>query len=139
MAHDALGAHARDELGISTSFSARPIQAASARALVDRPVSYLDTEGAAKAPYPCRATSEWDGQSCPGVPSGGGFQPALELLHLHGAVGHRRKTYRGGGQFCPRLAAPQGFSLHFASEDPGWFHRHFSTTTKVMSSVCGMP
>jgi hypothetical protein len=32
MAHDALGAHARDELGISTSFSARPIQAALASA-----------------------------------------------------------------------------------------------------------
>ena len=28
MAHDALGAHARDELGISVAFSARPIQAA---------------------------------------------------------------------------------------------------------------
>jgi VIT1/CCC1 family predicted Fe2+/Mn2+ transporter len=28
MAHDALGAHARDELGISTASSARPIQAA---------------------------------------------------------------------------------------------------------------
>jgi len=28
MAHDALGAHARDELGISTTLSARPIQAA---------------------------------------------------------------------------------------------------------------
>src|ERR1700676_3846394 len=28
MAHDALGAHARDELGISTAFRARPIQAA---------------------------------------------------------------------------------------------------------------
>ncbi len=32
MAHDALGAHARDELGISASFSARPIQAALASA-----------------------------------------------------------------------------------------------------------
>jgi vacuolar iron transporter family protein len=32
MAHDALGAHARDELGISTAFSARPIQAALASA-----------------------------------------------------------------------------------------------------------
>ncbi len=32
MAHDALGAHARDELGISTSFRARPIQAALASA-----------------------------------------------------------------------------------------------------------
>ncbi len=32
MAHDALGAHARDELGISEAFSARPIQAALASA-----------------------------------------------------------------------------------------------------------
>jgi len=32
MAHDALGAHARDELGISETFSARPMQAALASA-----------------------------------------------------------------------------------------------------------
>jgi len=32
MAHDALGAHARDELGISPAFTARPIQAALASA-----------------------------------------------------------------------------------------------------------
>jgi len=32
MAHDALGAHARDELGISTTLSARPVQAALASA-----------------------------------------------------------------------------------------------------------
>lgn len=32
MAHDALGAHARDELGISAAFSAQPIQAALASA-----------------------------------------------------------------------------------------------------------
>ncbi len=32
MAHDAIGAHARDELGISETFSARPLQAASASA-----------------------------------------------------------------------------------------------------------
>ena len=32
MAHDALGAHARDELGISTTLSARPLQAALASA-----------------------------------------------------------------------------------------------------------
>jgi len=32
MAHDAIGAHARDELGISTTLSARPIQAALASA-----------------------------------------------------------------------------------------------------------
>lgn len=32
MAHDALGSHARDELGINESFSARPIQAAFASA-----------------------------------------------------------------------------------------------------------
>ena len=33
MAHDALGAHARDELGISETFSARPLQAALASAV----------------------------------------------------------------------------------------------------------
>lgn len=33
MAHDALGAHARDELGISEAFSARPVQAALASAM----------------------------------------------------------------------------------------------------------
>ncbi len=33
MAHDALGAHARDELGISTTLRARPLQAAVASAL----------------------------------------------------------------------------------------------------------
>ena len=32
MAHDALGTHARDELGISVTFRARPIQAALASA-----------------------------------------------------------------------------------------------------------
>jgi VIT1/CCC1 family predicted Fe2+/Mn2+ transporter len=32
MAHDALGAHARDELGISTTLTARPVQAALASA-----------------------------------------------------------------------------------------------------------
>ena len=32
MAHDALGAHARDELGISVTLSARPVQAALASA-----------------------------------------------------------------------------------------------------------
>lgn len=32
MAHDALGAHARDELGISATFAARPVQAALASA-----------------------------------------------------------------------------------------------------------
>ena len=32
MAHDALGAHARDELGISAAFAARPVQAALASA-----------------------------------------------------------------------------------------------------------
>jgi VIT1/CCC1 family predicted Fe2+/Mn2+ transporter len=32
MAHDAIGAHARDELGISDTLSARPIQAALASA-----------------------------------------------------------------------------------------------------------
>jgi vacuolar iron transporter family protein len=33
MAHDSLGAHGRDELGISDAFTARPIQAALASAI----------------------------------------------------------------------------------------------------------
>ncbi|NNM61498.1 MAG: VIT family protein [Steroidobacteraceae bacterium] len=33
MAHDALGSHARDELGLSTTLSARPVQAAAVSAL----------------------------------------------------------------------------------------------------------
>jgi VIT1/CCC1 family predicted Fe2+/Mn2+ transporter len=33
MAHDALGAHARDELGITTALAARPLQAAAASAM----------------------------------------------------------------------------------------------------------
>jgi VIT1/CCC1 family predicted Fe2+/Mn2+ transporter len=33
MAHDALGAHARDELGLSETLAARPLQAAGASAL----------------------------------------------------------------------------------------------------------
>jgi len=33
MAHDALGAHARDELGITPAFAARPLQAAGASAV----------------------------------------------------------------------------------------------------------
>jgi hypothetical protein len=33
MAHDAIGAHARDELGITETLRARPIQAAFASAL----------------------------------------------------------------------------------------------------------
>lgn len=36
MAHDALGAHARDELGISDTLSARPVQAALASAARSR-------------------------------------------------------------------------------------------------------
>ena len=36
MAHDALGAHARDELGISDTLSARPVQAALASAATFR-------------------------------------------------------------------------------------------------------
>ena len=43
MAHDALGAHARDELGISETLRARPIQAALASAAA----------GAAAVPVDC--------------------------------------------------------------------------------------
>ena len=40
MAHDALGAHARDELGISEFMTARPIQAALASAAAARSLSF---------------------------------------------------------------------------------------------------
>lgn len=40
MAHDAIGAHARDELGISDTLSVRPVQAALASAASIRPESF---------------------------------------------------------------------------------------------------
>lgn len=51
MAHDALGAHARDELGITETFSARPIQAAltSAAAFASGAIVPLATVAAAPA------------------------------------------------------------------------------------------
>jgi VIT1/CCC1 family predicted Fe2+/Mn2+ transporter len=50
MAHDALGAHARDELGISTVHAARPIQAAFASAATFAAGAALPLAVAAAAP-----------------------------------------------------------------------------------------
>ena len=50
MAHDALGAHARDELGISEAFSAQPIQAALASAASFTVGAPLPLAAAALAP-----------------------------------------------------------------------------------------
>ncbi|WPC68812.1 VIT family protein [Rhodoferax ferrireducens] len=50
MQHDALGAHARDELGISDTFSARPIQAALASAASFAVGSVLPLAATALAP-----------------------------------------------------------------------------------------
>ncbi|MGL6108807.1 MAG: VIT1/CCC1 transporter family protein [Rubrivivax sp.] len=52
MAHDALGAHARDELGISQTMSARPVQAALASAASFALGAALPLAVAALAPMP---------------------------------------------------------------------------------------
>ncbi|HXU90231.1 MAG TPA: VIT1/CCC1 transporter family protein, partial [Methylomirabilota bacterium] len=52
MAHDALGAHARDELGISETLSARPIQAAVTSALAFAIGAALPLAVAALVPAP---------------------------------------------------------------------------------------
>ena len=52
MAHDALGAHARDELGISQAFSAQPVQAALASAVSFAVGAALPLAVAALAPGP---------------------------------------------------------------------------------------
>ena len=52
MAHDALGAHARDELGISEAFSAKPIQAALASAASFAVGAVLPLAVTALAPAP---------------------------------------------------------------------------------------
>jgi VIT1/CCC1 family predicted Fe2+/Mn2+ transporter len=52
MAHDALGAHARDELGISATFSARPLQAALASAASFAVGALLPLVVTAAAPEP---------------------------------------------------------------------------------------
>lgn len=58
-AHDALGAHARDELGISEAFSARPLQAAWASAASFAVGAALPLAVAALAPR--SATAAWIG------------------------------------------------------------------------------
>jgi VIT1/CCC1 family predicted Fe2+/Mn2+ transporter len=52
MAHDALGAHARDELGISTALNARPVQAALASAASFAVGAALPLAVTALAPQP---------------------------------------------------------------------------------------
>jgi vacuolar iron transporter family protein len=52
MAHDALGAHARDELGISEALTARPVQAAMASAASFTAGAALPLAVAAVAPIP---------------------------------------------------------------------------------------
>ena len=52
MAHDPLGAHARDELGISTAFSAQPVQAALASAASFAVGAALPLGAAAVVPGP---------------------------------------------------------------------------------------
>lgn len=57
MAHDALGAHARDELGLSTTLSARPLQAALASAATFAVGAALPLLVATVVPAPALAVS----------------------------------------------------------------------------------
>lgn len=57
MAHDALGSHARDELGLSAGFRARPLQAALASAASFAAGAVLPLLVAALAPQPVRMIS----------------------------------------------------------------------------------
>jgi VIT1/CCC1 family predicted Fe2+/Mn2+ transporter len=93
MQHDALGAHARDELGISESLSARPVQAALASAASFAAGALLPLAVVALVPGPA------------GRPRGPGRRRrrlggrmACHLLGCarHGAHGRRRLAVRSG-------------------------------------------
>lgn len=84
MAHDALAAHARDELGISETTAARPIQAAMASAATFAVGAALPLLVALLAPPPLRVMAV--------------FATALVFLALLGAVGAR------AGGAAPRRA-----------------------------------
>lgn len=56
-AHDALGAHARDELGLSTTTAARPLQAAGASAVSFAAGAVLPIAAAALSPRPVMAVA----------------------------------------------------------------------------------
>jgi VIT1/CCC1 family predicted Fe2+/Mn2+ transporter len=75
MAHDALGAHARDELGISTALSARPVQAALTSAVTFAAGAALPLAAALAAPA---------GSTAPAVAG-----TSLLFLTALGAIGAR--------------------------------------------------
>ena len=133
MAHDALGAHARDELGITETLSARPLQAALASAWLrggrrpaapghrPRPEARLLPSSLAR-PWP--ASRSW-GSGARGRGAGDGGCPARHLLGGAGHGAHRRRRgalrHRGvsagheGAPLRPRTRhAPAGFQERLA-------------------------
>ncbi len=137
MAHDALGAHARDELGISTALRARPIQAALASA-----GSFV--VGAA---LPLAVTSIAPAAGLIPLVSG----TSLLFLALLGglaaraggagvALGAMRVTFWGALAMAATasvgalLGTPQ-LGLEHRAE----FHGYLSTNTKVISPICSTP
>lgn len=131
MAHDALEAHARDELGISAATRARPLQAALASALSFSlgallpllvalwvPVA-LDTSGAGGigADFPRHSRRHrCENRRCADL-AGRGAYPDLER-HGDGGFLRRRHAVWRRGRLAPRLhqsAAPQVQYLSFVS------------------------
>ena len=110
MTHDALGAHARDELGISETLKARPIQAAFTSAASFAVGAAMPLLAAAIVPasslilrrlrnfagVPC--DPGWGGRAC-GRRSGDNRRRARHVLGraCDGADGRRRGTVRNGG------------------------------------------
>ena len=102
MAHDALGAHARDELGITETLSARPLQAACGVGLQlrggrrpaapghrPRPGGASDPRRLGRVPGLPRAPG-W-GRGARGRCTGDGGRPARHLLGCAGHGAHRRR------------------------------------------------
>jgi VIT1/CCC1 family predicted Fe2+/Mn2+ transporter len=117
MAHDALGAHARDELGISDTLSARPIQAAITSAASFAVGAAMPLSAVALVPEPglipvVSATSLvflalLGGLAARGRCKRDGGRNARHFLGrtCHGADGRRRDPVRNGG--VTRRAQPE--------------------------------
>ena len=151
MAHDALGAHARDELGISKAFSARPIQAALASAASFAVGAALPLLVTATAPD-ARLIPFVAGTSVvPGVfgrvgcPRWGrrrdGWRNTGDVLGCssHGVDSGRRGAIRNAFKAEPRTAG-RNDSLHGASRAgrPSG-RRRFSVPSPPETAVRGLP
>lgn len=97
--HDALGAHAREELGLSETLRARPIQAALSSAASFAVGSVVPITAILLSP---QRPGGPHGPRCPGCPGGrcvhpdGGAADALLGRHGHGPDGRGRPPVRRG-------------------------------------------